>query len=198
MSRAHPGACGRGWRVWLLAVAMLPAAALAQGADELASMTQQSLDGIEYRIDLRPKLAAQDLHEQQRRLELLEQQAPGHPDLPALREKFAGLQEQVANSLTAAAGDVATGVGASQVPTAPEGFDEGLEQVGTLHKQAESAFLIGDNGEAADILAEAEQQMAALEQRYGGDIPKGHATLIVTKEKLAALKDQLAESDVAD
>jgi hypothetical protein len=40
--------------------------------------------------------------------------------------------------------------------------------------------------------------MAALEQRYGGEIPKGHATLLVTKEKLAALKDQLAVAKPAD
>jgi hypothetical protein len=195
MSGARHDACRAGWRVWLVAAAMLPAVALAQGADELASMIQQSLDGIEYRVDLRPKLAAQDLSEQQRRLELLEQQAPEHPELPVLRAKLATLQEQVASSLTQAAGDAATGEGAAQVPSAPEAFDDGLEQVGTLQKQAESAFLIGENAEAADYLAQAERQMAALEQRYGDEIPKGHATLIVTKEKLAALKDQLAQAD---
>jgi hypothetical protein len=192
------GARQDGWRVWLVAAAMLPAVALAQGADELASTIQQSLDGIEYRIDLRPELAAQDLQEQQRRLDLLEQQAPGHPELPTLRQKFATLQDQVASSLTDAAGGAASGTGAAQIPTAPEAFDDGLKEVGTLQKQAESAFLMGENAEAADFLEQAESQMAALEERYGDEIPKGHATLIVTKEKLAALKDQLAVAEPAD
>ena len=40
-------------------------------------------------------------------------------------------------------------------------------------------------------------QMAALEQRYGGQIPKGHATLLVTKEKIAALKDQITDAKTA-
>ncbi len=130
--------------------------------------------------------------------ELLEQQQPDHPGLPGLREKFAALQDQVASSLTRAAGDVATGAGDAQIPTAPEAFDKGLEQVGSLQKQAESAFLMGQAAEAAEVLEQAEREMAALEQRYGGEIPKGHATLIVTQEKLAALKDQLAVAGSAD
>jgi hypothetical protein len=186
------------WRLSLIAAAFLPAVAIAQGADELASMIEQSLSSIEYRLDLRPKQAAQDLQEQQRRLELLEQQAPDHADLPALRDKFAALQAGVASSLATAAGGVASGNGAAQIPTAPEGFDDDLEEVGALQKQAESAFLLGETAEATSYLEQAEQQMAALEQRYGGEIPKGHATLLVTKEKLAALKDQIAQTAPAD
>ena len=180
------------WRVWLVAATFLPAVAIAQGADELALMIEQSLDGIAYRLDVRPEQAAQDLQEQQRRLELLQQQAPEHPALPALHEKLAGLQEGVASSLAAAAGDAASGDGAAQIPTPPEAFTAGLEEVGALQKQAELAFLLGETAAAADYLAQAEGRMAALEARYRGEIPKGHATLIVTKEKLAALKDQLA------
>jgi hypothetical protein len=40
--------------------------------------------------------------------------------------------------------------------------------------------------------------MTTLEQRYGDQIPKGHATLIVTKEKLAALRDQIAQAKGTD
>ena len=191
------GWCAR-WRISLIAAAFLPAVAIAQGADELASMIEQSLSGIEYRLDLRPKQAAQDLQEKQRRLELLEQQAPDHADLPALKQKFAALQAGVASSLATAAGDAASGVGAAQIPTAPDAFTDGLDEVGALQKQAESAFLMGQTAEAASYLEQAEHQMAALEQRYGGEIPKGHATLLVTKEKIAALKDQLAEAEPAD
>jgi len=180
------------WRVWLAMAALLPAAALAQGADELASTIAQSLSGIEYRLDLRPQLAAQDLQEQQRRIELLEQQAPEHPELPALKEKFAALQEGIAASLAEAADDAATGSGATQIPTAPEAFDDGLQEVGQLQKQAETALLMGQTAEALDYLEQAEVQMTSLEERYSEQIPKGHATLIVTKEKIAALRDQLA------
>src|SRR5919106_5001826 len=102
------GWCAR-WRVWLVAATFLPAVAIAQGADELASMIRQSLDGIEYRLDLRPEQAAEDLQEQQRRLELLEEQAPNHRDLPALQDKVRALQEGVAESLATAAGDAASG-----------------------------------------------------------------------------------------
>ena len=181
-----------GWCVWLVMAALLPVAAFAQGADELASMIGQSLSGIEYRIDLRPQLAAQDLQEQQRRLALLEQQAPEHPGLPALKERFATLQAGIAASLADAAQDAATGTGAAQIPTAPEAFDDGLEEVGQLQKQAEAAVLMGQTAEALEFLEQAETEMTALEQRYSDQIPKGHATLIVTKEKIAALKDQLA------
>jgi hypothetical protein len=181
-----------GWRAWLVMALLLPVAAFAQGADELASTIEQSLSGIEYRIDLRPELAAQDLQEQQRRLALLEQQAPDHPELPALKQRFATLQAGIAASLADAAQEAATGTGAAQIPTAPEAFSDGLEQVGALQKQAESAYLIGETGDAADLLEQAEVRMATLEQRYGDQIPRGHAKLIVTKEKLAALKDQLA------
>ena len=45
---------------------------------------------------------------------------------------------------------------------------------------------------AADYLQQAESKMTDLEQRYGDEIPPGHVPLLVTKEKIAALKDQLA------
>ena len=91
-----------------------------------------------------------------------------------------------------AAQDAATGTGAAQIPTAPEAFDDGLEEVGQLQKQAEAAVLMDQTAEALEFLEQAETEMTALEQRYSDQIPKGHATLIVTKEKIAALKDQLA------
>jgi hypothetical protein len=198
MSGGRPDGRAARWPCWLIAATLLPAAAFGQGADELASMIEQSLSGIEYRIDLRPKLAAQDLQEQQRRLELLEQQAPQQPELPALKEKVAALQAGIAASLANAADDAATGDGAAQIPTAPEAFDDGLEEVDALQKQAESRFLMGENAEAAEVLEQAELQMTTLEQRYGDQIPKGHATLIVTKEKLAALRDQIAQAKGTD
>lgn len=171
---------------------LLPAAAMAQGADELASTIRQSFDSIEFRIDLRPQQAASDLEAQGRQLELLEQQAPDHPELPELRQKFGELQDSLATALADAAGDAAAGTGAAQVPTAPADFTTGMEQVAQLHRQAEAEFLRGETEQAADYLQQAESKMADLEQRYGDDLPPGHVPLLVTKEKIAALKDQLA------
>jgi hypothetical protein len=183
-------------RLRFLAVAaalLLPVVALGQGADELASMIQQSLEGIEFRLDIRPQQAASDLEAQGRQLQLLEQQAPDHPALPALKQKFSELQDGLASALAAAAGD-ATGGGAAQVPTAPEAFTVGMEEVDELHRQAEAEFLRGKTAEAAHYLEQAEAQMAVLEQRYGDELPPGHVPLLVAKEKLAALKDQLADT----
>jgi hypothetical protein len=190
------GVAGR-LRLRLLAVAtatLLPVVALGQGADELASTIEQSLEGIEFRLDIRPQKAADDLEAQGRQLELLEQQAPEHPALPELKQKFSELQDGLASALATAAGDAARGEGAAQVPTAPAAFTAGMEEVDELQRQAEAEFLLGETETAADYLKRAEAHMADLERRYGDDLPAGHAPLLVTKEKIAALKDQLAEA----
>jgi hypothetical protein len=182
-------------RLRLVAVAtlvLLPITAVAQGADELASTIEQSFDSIGFRIDIRPEQAATDLEAQGRQLQLLEQQAPDHPALPGLKQKFGELQDGLAAALTAAAGDAAIGGGATQVPTAPPAFDMGMQQVDQLHRQAEAEFLRGETEQAADYLQQAETKMVDLEQRYGDELPPGHVPLLVTKEKIAALKDQLA------
>ncbi len=186
------------WRLWVIAaLGFLPVAAIGQGADELASMIEQSLAGIEYRLDLRPKQAAQDLQEQERRLELLEQQAPDNPALPELRQKFKRLQAEVASGLAGAGNDAVAGEDAPAV-SAPEGLTSGLRAVDTLQERAESELMSGRPGEAAQYLTQAEAQMVALEARYAGKIPEGHVPLIVAQEKLAALKDQLAAAKSAD
>ena len=178
--------------------ALLPMVALGQGADELASMIEQSLQGIEFRIDLRPEQAATDLEAQGRQLQLLEQQAPDHPALPELKQKFSALQNGVASALAGAAGDAARGEDAALVQTAPEAFTSGMEQVDQLQRQAEAEFLRGKTDAAANYLKQAEAAMAGLEQRYGAQLPPGHVPLLVAKEKIAALKDQLAEAKAAD
>jgi hypothetical protein len=189
------------FRLRFLAIAtaaLLPVVALGQGADELASMIEQSLQGIEFRIDIRPEQAATDLEAQGRQLQLLEQQAPGHPALPALKQKFSALQDGVASALAGAAGDAARGEDAALMQTAPEAFTSGMEQVDQLQRQAEAEFLRGKTDEAANYLKQAEAEMTGLEQRYGADLPPGHVPLLVAKEKIAALKDQLAEAKTAD
>lgn len=176
---------------------LLPAVALGQGADALASTIEQSLEGIAFRLDIRPQQAAADLEAQGRQLGLLEQQAPDHPALPGLKAKFSELQDELAVALADAAGDAAAGTGAAQVPTVPAAFTTGMEQVDNLQSQAEAEFLRGKTEAAAAYLQQAEAQMAKLEQRYGDALPPGHVPLLVTKEKIAALKDQIADAGAA-
>ena len=151
---------------------------------------EQNLAGIAFRVDLRLTQAATDLEAQARQLDLLEQEAPDHPALPALKQKFDQLQVEVAAATAAA--DRGTGAGAGLVPTAPEGFTVGIEEVADLQQQAEAELLLGNAEGAEGYLAQAEAQMTALEDRYSGDIPQGHVPLLVAKEKLAVLKDQIA------
>lgn len=186
----------QGVRLHLLAaaaVALLPAVAIAQGADELALTIEQALSGIEFRIDVRPQQAAADLKAQGRQLELLETEAPDHPALPELKRRFSELQEALAAGLAAAASPTARSSDGSQVPSAPEAFTVGMEEVEALHRQAEAEFLRGKTEEAEGYLKQAETQMSDLERRYGDELPPGHVPLLVTKEKIAALKDQLAD-----
>jgi hypothetical protein len=188
-------------RLRLLALAtavLLPVVALGQGADELASMIQQSFEGIEFRIDIRPQQAASDLEAQGRQLQLLEQQAPNHPALPQLKEKYNELQDGVAAALASTGGDAARDPGAALVATPPAAFTSGMEQVDQLQRQAEAEFLRGKTDEAENYLKQAEAEMIGLEQRYGAELPPGHVPLFVAKEKIAALKEQLAEAKSAN
>ena len=169
-----------------------------EGADDLASMIEQSLQGIEFRIDVRPEQAATDLEAQGRQLELLEQQSPDHPALPELKQKFSALQDGMRRSRRRGRGARVAPEDAALVPTAPEAFTSGMEQVDQLQRQAEAEFLRGKTDEAANYLKQAEAEMTGLEQRYGADLPPGHVPLLVAKEKIAALKDQLAEAKAAD
>jgi hypothetical protein len=189
------------FRLRFLAIAtaaLLPVVALGQGADELASMIEQSLQGIEFRIDIRPQQAAADLQAQRRQLQLLEQQAPDHPALPELKQKFSALQDGVASALAGTAGDAAQGEDAALLQTAPAPFTSGMEQVDQLQRQAEAEFLRGKPDQAANYLQQAEAEMTGLEQRYGAELPPGHVPLLVAKEKIAVLKEQLARTKPAD
>jgi hypothetical protein len=179
------------------AAALLPVVAIAQGADELALTIEQALSGIEFRIDVRPQQAADDLEAQARQLELLQEEAPDHPALPKLKRKFGELEESLAAGLAAgAAPDPGTG-GMAQVPSVPEAFTAGMEQVNALQRQADAELLRGNTAGATDYLGRAEAQMSALERRYGAELPQGHVPLLVAKEKIAALKDQLTDAKLA-
>jgi hypothetical protein len=72
-----------------------------------------------------------------------------------------------------------------------------MEQVDALQRQADAELLRGNTAGATDYLGQAEARMNALERRYGAELPPGHVPLLVTKEKIAALKDQLADPKLA-
>jgi hypothetical protein len=180
-----------GWRdLRMLAagVMLVPLIAAANGADELALTIEQNLASIAFRLDLRPYQAGQDLEEQGRQLELLAKEAPDHEALPGLEERYQTLQAEIADAL-------ASGGAAGQVPGPPAGFVDGMKEVETLQRQAEAELYGGDPDRALSYLEQSEAQIAALESRYRSEIPSGHVPLLVAKEKAAALKDQLADSE---
>lgn len=181
------------WRCLLAGLVLVPAVALAQGADSLALTIEQALSSIEFRADLRPQQAVRDLEEQRRQLDLLERQAPDHPALPELKERMEKVQEQVAAGLAGAAAGGGAGTAASQIPTAPASFDSGIEEVRSLQDQAEAELMRGKPEIAAPYLEQAGAQMADLEQEHSEDIPAGHVPLIVAKERQATLEEQLEQ-----
>jgi hypothetical protein len=183
-----------GWRdLRMLAVTVLlvPLIAAANGADELALTIEQNLASIAFRLDLRPYQAGQDLEEQGRQLELLAKEAPDHAALPELEQRYQAIQAELAAALARAASSEA----AAQVPGPPAGLVAGLEEVEALQARAEAAMYGGDPGQARSYVEQSEAQIAALESRYRGEIPPAHVPLLVAKEKAAALKDQLADSE---
>jgi len=183
-----------GWRdlrMLAAAVVVVPVLAAANGADELALTIEQNLASIAFRLDLRPYQAGQDLEEQGRQLELLAKEAPDHAALPGLEQRYQGLQADVANALARAA----SGEAAAQVPGPPADLVTALEEVEALQRQAEAELFGGDPDEARSYIEQSEAQIAALESRFGSEIPPGHVPLLVAKEKAAALKDQLGDSN---
>jgi hypothetical protein len=187
--------CAAWWHALVISATILPATVAAQGADELASTIEQSLAGIEFRLDTRPAQAAQDLEEQQRRLKLLEEQAPDHPALAQLRQKVEQLQASVATRLAAAGSDAAESEEASGL--APDSFEVGLQAVSNLQDHAEAELSRGRVEEAAAYLEEAEVQMDRLEARHDGEIPPDHVPLMVARERLTILKDQISDAEPA-
>jgi hypothetical protein len=186
-----------GWcdlRLLMATVMLAPAIVMAQGADDLAMTIEQNLAGIGFRIEMRPNQAAHDLEAQKRQLDLLAKEAPDHPALPDLEQTYQTLQDDLATALAEAASGAASGEGAGQTLTPPEAFVAGMEEVETLQARAEDELFGGHPERARGYLEQAEAQIAALESRYGPQIPRGHVPLLVAQEKLAALKDQLADS----
>jgi hypothetical protein len=176
----------------IMAVA-LSATALAQSPDEAAQVIQQSIEDIQLQIRIAPTAAQEDLERQKRELETLHSEAPDHPLLPSLEQRIEELDAEITAALAQQPG---TDQETEQfVPLhAPAEVRRELREVEILQTRADREMMRGASDSAADFLSEAERLIEAIEAEYGERIPPGYAALIVAKERLSALQDQLGRT----
>ena len=174
-----------------LGTMLIALTALAQSADELVPLIQQSVEDIQAEMRVDPAGAESTLALQKDRIEALRSEAPNHPMLSSLERRIDELDEQVA-ALRASQSE-------SPVPeeqfvplSAPADVRMRLRDVEQLQTRGDREMLRGDTDSAVAYLDEAESLIATIEDEYGDQIPPGYAALIVAKERLAALRDQLA------
>ena len=180
--------------VFMLVVAVpLSATALAQSPDEAAQVIQRSIEDIQLQIRLAPTAAHEDLERQKRQLETLRSEAPDHPLLPSLEQRIEELDAEITAAL---AQQPETDEQTEQfVPLhAPAEVRRELREVEILQTRADREMMRGASDTAADYLSEAESLIEAIEAEYGERIPPGYAALVVAKERLAALQDQLGRA----
>jgi hypothetical protein len=175
--------------VLMLAVP-LSATALGQSPDEVAQVIQQSIEDIQLQIRIAPTAAQEDLERQKRDLDTLRSEAPDHPLLPSLEQRIEELDAEITAAL---AQQPETDDQTEQfVPLhAPAEVRRELREVETLQTRADREMMRGASDSAASYLSEAKSLIEAIEAEYGERIPPGYAALIVAKERLAALQDQL-------
>jgi hypothetical protein len=174
-----------------LGTMLIALTALAQSADELVPLIQQSVEDIQAEMRVDPAGAESTLALQKDRIEALRSEAPNHPMLSSLERRIDELDEEVA-ALRASQSE-------SPVPeeqfvplSAPADVRMRLRDVEQLQTRGDREMLRGDTDSAVAYLDEAESLIATIEDEYGDQIPPGYAALIVAKERLAALRDQLA------
>ena len=184
-----------GRQLVLTAMVAVPLAlsAVAQSPDEAAQLIQRSIEDIELQIRIAPTAAQEDVERQKRQLDTLRSEAPDHPLLPSLEQRIGELEDEIAAALAQQPG---TGEETEQfVPLhAPAEVRRELREVETLQTRADREMMRGASDSAADFLSEAERLIEAIEAEYGERIPPGYAALIVAKERLSALQDQLGRT----
>ena len=167
--------------------------ALGQSPDEVAQVVQRSIEDIELQIRIAPTAAQEELERQKRQLDTLRSEAPDHQLLPSLERRV----EELDDEITAALAQQPETVEETEqfVPLhAPAEVRRDLREVETLQTRADREMMRGASDSAADFLSEAEILIEAIEAEYGDRIPPGYAALIVAKERLAALQDQLGRT----
>jgi hypothetical protein len=182
----------------VVAAALTAAPASARGPDSLAQTIDQNLSGIEFRIDVTPERTVRDVREQGRQLRLLESQAPDHPMIPELRRRIERLEAQLTEKLgddpARAASEAMTGPGATTAAAVPGDVAARIEEVERELAEAEAGLLQNAPEAAAERLTRAEETLADIERDHAGQIPTGHVPLIVAKERIATLRDQISPS----
>ena len=177
--------------VFTTIVAVLVAfTALAQSADELAQLIQQNIEDIQLQIRVAPTEAEENLERQREQLDVLRSEAPDHPMLPSLEQQLGALDGEVAAARADQSGSAARDE--QFVPLqAPAEARAQLRDVEVLQTRADREMMSGRPAEAEQYLSEAQGMIDAIEGEYGDQMPPGYAPLIVAKERLAALRDQL-------
>ncbi|MGH6914660.1 MAG: hypothetical protein ACREH3_13260 [Geminicoccales bacterium] len=210
MAERHARRSARRPGTWLIAAALLAAPALlptsaqGEGGERLAGEIAQSLTGIEDRTAYAPDQAARDLDEQERLLDLLAEQEPGNSRIAPLRRRVEEVRGELAKAQAEGSGDQGKALPddapPDQLPTdrVPKAFDDGLEAVDRMTSEAEAELYQEKPDQAAARLDQAAAAMAELERRYAEQIPPGHVPLMVTQERIAALKDQLSDARKPD
>lgn len=173
----------------------------AEPGDELALAIEQSLDNVEFQATVAPESAARDLAEQRRRLENLKMESPDHPMLSRLTERIEAIEAEVAAALgedeeAIEAGDVERSGLMLAIDPPPE-VTFRMREIETLQTRADREMMAGQHESAARYLDEASSAIDDIEEQYGDQIPRGYAALIIAKERLDALRDQIADTEAA-
>lgn len=193
----------------LMAMALAGSAALAQeadplapGSDQLASTIEQSLKSVEFQLTVAPESAAKDLEAQRRRLAILETEDPDHPMLPELTRRIEELEAETEAALgegeAGAEGGTVERSGLILPVEPPPEVGSKMREIENLQTRADRELMRGEHESAEHYLEEARSAIDEVEEAYGDQIPPGYAALIVAKERLAALRDQLADTRAAD
>jgi len=174
-----------------LGAMLIALTAMAQSADELVPLIQQSVEDIQVQMRVDPAGAEASLAQQRERIEAVRSEAPGHPLLSSLERRVDELDEEIA---ALRASQAESPVDEEQfVPLAvPAEVRMRLRDVQQLQTQSDREMMRGETESAVAYLDEAEALLATIEEEYGDQIPPGYAALIVADERLAALRDQLA------
>jgi hypothetical protein len=173
-----------------LGAMLIALTALAQSADELVPLIQQSIEDIQLEMRVDPARAGSSLALQRERIEAIRSEAPDHPMLSSLERRI----DQLDGEIAARESQSESAVSEEQfVPlSAPADVRIQLRDVEQLQTRGDREMLRGETDSAAAYLDEAEALIVTIEDEYGDQIPPGYAALIVAKERLAALRDQLA------
>jgi len=163
--------------------------ALAQSADELVLLIQSNIESIQLETRVDPTRAEENLARQREQLDTLRSQAPDHPMLSSLERRIDELAEEIE---AARATQPETADEAPFVPiTVPADVRMQLRQVEELQTLGDREMMRGRMARAVEHLDESDALIETIEREYRDQIPRGYAPLIVAKERLDALRDQL-------